>query len=69
MHTEFWWGNLKGGGQLENLGVDGFIQLKRFLNKLTGRTWTGLHWLCIKCFHGGFVEDLRVLGRNLVSFR
>jgi len=50
---------------VEKLGVDWFIQLKSLLNKWTGRAWTGLFWLCIKCFHVGFVEDLRVLGRNL----
>jgi len=32
MHTGFWWGNLEGGGQLENLGVDGFIQINLILD-------------------------------------
>jgi hypothetical protein len=27
MHTEFWWGNLREGDQLEELGVDGRIIL------------------------------------------
>jgi hypothetical protein len=26
--TEFWWGNLKGGDNLEDLGVEGRIELK-----------------------------------------
>ena len=69
MHREFWWGSVKGGDQLKNLGVDGFIQLQWFLNKWAGRAWTGLLWLCIRCFHVGFVEDLRVLGLNLMSLR
>jgi hypothetical protein len=32
--TQGWWGNLKGESQLENLGVDEFIQLKWLLNWL-----------------------------------
>ena len=27
MHTEFWWGNLREGDYLENIGIDGRLKL------------------------------------------
>jgi hypothetical protein len=38
-------GHLREGDCLEDLGVDGRIILEWILNKLVGRTWTGLIWL------------------------
>ena len=40
MHTEFWWGNLRERGHLEDLGVDRII-LKWFFKKWYGAAWTG----------------------------
>jgi hypothetical protein len=34
MHAEIWFGNLKGKGVLEGLGVDGRILLKRILTEI-----------------------------------
>ena len=36
MHTEFWWGNLKERGHLEDLGVDG-TTLRQNLRRMEGR--------------------------------
>ena len=47
MYTGFWWGNLKKGDHLEDLGVDGRITLKRTLKKENGKAFTGLIWLKI----------------------
>jgi len=38
VHTEFWWGDLREGDHLEDLGVDGIIILKKW----DGEAWTGL---------------------------
>jgi hypothetical protein len=43
--TLFWWENLKASGHLNDLGVDGKIQLQFILNKSVGRTWNGFIWL------------------------
>jgi hypothetical protein len=41
VHTGFWWGNLKGGGHLEDLGVDG-----RIILKLVFKNWDGgMDWI------------------------
>jgi hypothetical protein len=42
MHAGFWWGNLKEGYHLEDLGVVGRLILKWILNKLDWRVWSGL---------------------------
>jgi hypothetical protein len=56
VHTEFWWGNLREGDYLEDLGLCGIIILKRIVRKSVGRAWIGLIWLrtgvsegCCKC--------------------
>jgi hypothetical protein len=36
VHREFWTGNLREGGHLEDPGVDGRIILRRTLEKLDG---------------------------------
>jgi len=33
VHTRFWWGNLKEGKLLENLGVDGRVRVKWILKE------------------------------------
>jgi hypothetical protein len=38
VHTGFWFGDLREGVHLEDLGVDGSIILK----KCNGKAWTGL---------------------------
>jgi hypothetical protein len=35
-HTGFWWGNLREGNHLEDIGVDGRIILKLIFKKLDG---------------------------------
>jgi hypothetical protein len=47
VHTGFWWGNLREGDHLEDLGVDGRIILKRIFKKWGGMAWPGLIWLRI----------------------
>ena len=43
MHTGFWWGNLRGGDHLEDLGVNGRIILEWILYKWDGgKDWIGL---------------------------
>ena len=38
VHTGFWWGNLREGGQLKDPGVDGWIILKWIFDRLE---WEG----------------------------
>ena len=45
MHTGFWWGNLKEGDHLEDLGADVSIILKWIFKKWVGEAWIGLIWL------------------------
>jgi hypothetical protein len=40
--TGFWWGNLKEGVNLEDLGVDGRIILKNTLKEYNGKACTRL---------------------------
>jgi hypothetical protein len=48
VHTGFWWGNLREGDHLEDLGFDGRVILKWIFKKWWGRgAWTGLIWLRI----------------------
>ena len=44
MHTGFWWGGVKKGGCLEDLGVDGKIALKWNFEKFdtVGADWIDL---------------------------
>ena len=45
VHTEFWWGNLKGRDHLEDAGLDGWMILRWIFRKWDGEAWTGLIWL------------------------
>jgi len=40
-----WWGNLKVGDHLEDVGVDGSEILADILKKCDGKTWTYFMWL------------------------
>ena len=42
VHTGFWWGDLRTGDHLEDLGLDGRIILKWIFGKWVGEAWTGL---------------------------
>ena len=41
VHTEFWWGSLREGGHLEDLGVRGRVILKWIFKKWDGESLTG----------------------------
>jgi hypothetical protein len=41
VHTGFWWGDVREGDHLEDLGVDVRIILKRIFKKWVGEAWTG----------------------------
>ena len=42
VRTGFWWGDLRGRGHLEDLGIDRKIILKWILRKSVGVAWTGI---------------------------
>ena len=44
MHTEFWWGELRESGHLEDLDVDVRVVIKRIFKNCDGEAWTGLMW-------------------------
>jgi len=41
MHTEFWFGSLKGRDQLRNLIIDGRSTFRRITHKCVVKMWTG----------------------------
>jgi hypothetical protein len=43
VHTQFWWGNLRGRDHFENLGVNGEIILK-LIFKIQDWAWTTFVW-------------------------
>jgi hypothetical protein len=47
MHKGFWWGNLREGDHLKDLGTDGRVILKWVFEKWDGKAWTGSIWLRI----------------------
>jgi hypothetical protein len=42
MHTKFWSENLKGGDNMEDLGVNGKINIRSYLRKTD---WEGVEWI------------------------
>jgi hypothetical protein len=52
VHTGFWWGDLIERNNLEDLGVDERIILKRIPKKLDGESWSGLLWFRIGTGNG-----------------
>jgi hypothetical protein len=47
VHTGFWWGDLRKGEDLEELGVDGRIIIEWMFKKWDGEEWTELLWFRI----------------------
>jgi hypothetical protein len=47
MHAGFWWGYLKEGAHLNDLGLHGKITLKWIFKNWDGEAWTGFIWLRI----------------------
>jgi uncharacterized protein (UPF0128 family) len=47
VYMVFWWEDLSKRHNLEDIGVDGRIILKRIFKKQDVDTWTGLIWLRI----------------------
>jgi hypothetical protein len=47
MCTKFWLENMKGRGNLEDLGVDGKVMLEWILEREFGKVRTGFVWLSI----------------------
>ena len=45
MRTGIWWGNLRVGDHLVDVGVDGRIMLKCILKESVRRACSGLFWL------------------------
>jgi hypothetical protein len=47
VHTGFWWGDVRKGDYLEELGVDGSVISKWLFKMWNSLAWTGLLWLRI----------------------
>jgi len=52
VHRGFWWGALREGDHLEDLGVDGRILRKCTFSKWDGEAWTELFRLMIRKYGG-----------------
>ena len=46
VHTGFWWGNLREGEHLEDLGADGEDNVKIGLQEVG---WGGMDWIDLAC--------------------
>jgi hypothetical protein len=47
VHTGFWWGDLREGDHLEDIGLYGRIILNYIFKKWVKETWNGLIWFRI----------------------
>ena len=72
MCIEFWWGNLRERGHLEDPGVDGRLILKWIFRKWEGFVRTGWSWLRIgtgggTCEYGDEPSGSKNAGNFLTS--
>jgi hypothetical protein len=59
IHTEFWWGNLRGRDNLKDPGVDGRVILRWIFRMWNVGVWNGSSWPRI-VIGAGAVINLRV---------
>jgi hypothetical protein len=61
VRTGFWWGNLREGDNLEDLGVDGDT-IKTYVQELA---WRNMNWICLAQGR----NRLRVVVNAVMNFR